>query len=113
MGAITTGSGSNLEHYIKLKNMKDSGTLPESFNETFDSLSKDYEHVTFQPEPPIRFIWNIFWNIRRTKPYEHPITYTDVYHCGQVTNVTFDLYESNLLFKWDREYYYYYNEHRN
>lgn len=104
---MQTGSGSNLQHYRKLRAMQEKGQLPESFNDKLEELAEQYEYIDFLPPPPLVYVWKTFWKIRRTKPFESPVNYTDLYHFQEISGIRFDVWEADIILNWDREYYHY------
>lgn len=109
---MTVGTGSNYQHYLKLKKLKESGQLLESFKETLNDLEETYKYFDYIPPPPLSYVWKQFWSARRTKPFEYPLTHADFYYISELNKIEWDMWEIDLLLKWDREYYYYADKHK-
>lgn len=93
--------------YQNLKKAKDAGLLNPAFHKAFDKLEQKFQKWThsFKPHPLMRFAWGAFWDIRLTKPFEHPITYPDIQAYCQMMRIDLSPEEVRLITGWDRVYY--------
>ena len=92
--------------------MKDKGQLPESFNDAYESLLKDYMAQTYTPNPPVKYSYDSYWKIRMTKPYENQINHTDLKHFSELYDIKLKFWEIETILKFDRMYYHYANKYK-
>lgn len=79
--------------------------MPESLNRSLSELEKEYQFVDYIPPPPLSYVWKAFWKIRRTKSFENPINFTDLKDYAYVNRMEWDIWETEVVLQWDKEYY--------
>lgn len=77
------------------------------FIESFLKMHENYLSNTdnFKPNSLLTLAWTTFWEIRKTKPLDVPISHLDLWAYQQCTNIELTPSEVRIVLSWDGTYY--------
>lgn len=79
--------------------------MPASIRGDTSAIAEQLSQAHYRPEPPIEFVWDLYWQIRGSLTRDYPIKHQDILAASQLKGIVLRPWEVDLVFHWDQEFY--------
>ena len=94
-GQRKVGSSSEQAHIDKL--IRDYDKLPDVLKESVKALREERRLTNYVPHPFFQTCYELFWELRNTKSYDHPINHNDIKSLTDLYNIKLDVWEIRAI----------------
>lgn len=85
--------------------LKDWDKLPPDVQQSLDKEKKERELLNYIPHPLFRNSFMLFWKLRNTKSFDHPINYLDIKALTDLYNFSLNIWEIETILSFQVKWY--------
>lgn len=97
--------GSSTRYSQLKKIVADSQHIPPEIRGDITAIEQELAQAEYSPPPPLTYAWRCYWDIRRTKTRDFPITHQDILAVQQLMGHQFFTWEVDVILDWDSTFY--------